>query len=67
MIAIILRFFGYVKIPREAVQLSVEQEFLIEKWLKIVVDAKLNGWPEMFKVALDAQQTLTMFLRSGRL
>jgi len=61
----ILGWFGYVKIPIQAVQLSMGQEEAIKLIIKAIEKNGIqsNGW----KKALEAQQALTKFLRSGRL
>ncbi len=61
----ILAFFGYVKIPQAAVQLSFEQEVFLEKLQKLY-DEKSQG-NFLFAHHLKIQKTLTLFLRSGRL
>ena len=53
MFRFILAFFGYVKVPKEAIQLSM---ILEEGWKKL----------SMAK-AYESQKALTWFLRSGRL
>jgi len=62
MIQIVLGFFGYIKIPREAVQLSIAQEVFFEVLLKQEPDGK-----DIIERYLRGQKTLTQFLRSGRL
>jgi hypothetical protein len=54
----ILCHFGYVKVPKEAVQLSLLQE---GKWEQIC--AILPDW----KFVLEGQRRLTNFLQSGRM
>lgn len=60
MFQTIMAFFGYVKIPKEAVELSMklEREW---KWL-----AERTG-NAAANARLMAQETLTEFLRSGKL
>ena len=61
MIHTILAFFGYVKIPKEAVQLSMK----VEDGYHTIL-----GWfPENKEVILlhKSAKTITEFLRSGRL
>lgn len=60
----ILSYFGYIKIPIEAVQLSIEQESIFEKLRELQTIPKAK---ELFKQRLEMQKTLTRFLRSGRL
>ena len=64
-IRFIMAEFGYVKIPREAVQLSMAQE----EAFKLVIKAIESTGHESpaFRKALGAQRALTYFLRSGRL
>lgn len=59
----LLGLFGYVKIPKEAVQLSLLNESNLEK----VHDAVPDGLKPLFKTMLDAQKALTGFLVSGRM
>jgi len=61
---LIFGLFGYVKIPKEAVCLSIAQENVLR--LCIEVFEKDHPQPG-FRKALEAQRTLTSFLRSGRL
>jgi hypothetical protein len=76
MLQIILGLFGYVKVPKETIQLSILLETEIER--KITVNKRMieNGdsysglYKDMNKdlqLKLDAQKSLTHFLRSGRL
>jgi len=60
MIKIIMAFFGYVKIPLEAVQLSVE----VEHRMQVLV----NEFPESRHLAdmLEGIKPLTEYLRSCR-
>ena len=61
----IMAFLGYVKIPREAVMLSIAQE---EAFKKIVGAIERHGAKaEAYRKVLEAQKAFTMFLRSGRL
>lgn len=62
MIKLLLSFFGYIKVPVEAVQLSMQQELFFEKMIRMRPEAK-DAW----EFYLKAQKTLTSFLRSGRL
>ena len=67
----IFGFFGYVKIPRAVVELSMWQEDnmadVVRRLRKGNADGHLNeaiiGWEKRLRV----QQSLTQFLRSGRL
>ena len=64
MIRTVLAFFGYVKIPTEAVQISIVQEDFIKlvcKYLKTEETKKVGH------KHLELQKTLTQFLRSGAL
>ena len=58
MIDLILSFFGYVKIRKPIVQLSMELE---DAWAGI---ARVNEKAEIY---LEAQRYITKFLRAGRL
>lgn len=60
----ILGFFGYVKIPKAAILLSIEQEIFLEKIQKLENDQKGK---EIFENYLEMQRALTQFLRSGQL
>ena len=62
MIKYILNFFGYIKIPVEVVQLSIEQEVFFERIIEYIPETK-----EIFELHLKGQKTLTQFLKSGRL
>ena len=61
MIQTILAFFGYVKVPKEAVLLSMEIE---ENYRKILKDIPDNEVCSMYH---KSAQAITWFLRSGRL
>lgn len=65
MIQTILSFFGYTKIPKAVIQLSLLQEIHIEKWCRAT--KKHKGWHDEFESYLKAQKTITRFLQSGRL
>ena len=60
MIRTILAFFGYVKIPKGAVMLSMRMEL----GFKIIYE-KMPG--EQSKILYDSAKAMTGFLRSGRL
>ena len=64
MIRNILGFFGYVKIPLEAVKLSVQQELIFETMIECESSEKGKEYLARF---LKGQQVMTAFLRSGRL
>lgn len=64
MIKTILAFFGYVKIPTAAVQLSTMQEYYLSKCVKHESDPRGKA---LFNTLLNTQKTLTGFLRSGKL
>jgi superfamily II RNA helicase len=84
MISTILALFGYVKIPKEAVQISVHNEHLLNIFKRcfdtdeddiVYIDIELREsklkrikkQQETLRLAMEAQKTLTEFLRSGRL
>jgi len=60
MLRTILAFFGYVKIPKGAVVLSMRMEL----GFKIIYE-KMPG--EDSKILYDSAKAMTGFLRSGRL
>lgn len=62
MIRFILAWFGYVKVPKEAIQLSMMLEDGWRVVLKHIPD-NIESAPKLLKI----NQTLTKFLRSGRL
>jgi len=64
-IQFILAWFGYVKIPIEVVQISMAQE----RAFQIIIDKfESNGHKLIgYRKALEAQKSMTAFLRSGRL
>lgn len=59
-----LAYFGYVKIPLEAVQLSMRQEEAFRILIN-ALDETGHDCPN-YRKALEGQKTLTAFLRSGR-
>lgn len=61
----ILGFFGYCKIPIDAIQLSIQQEDFLKDLQKMYKD-KQHG-DELFQHHLSIQRAITGFLRSGRL
>lgn len=73
MVRTILAFFGYVKVPKEAVQMSMllEDDFkdLIELFLDIGEDAppSYKEVAKRLKNRKRAMEVMTEFLRSGRL
>jgi len=62
MIRTILAFFGYVKIPKAAVQLAMKQEDVLE-----CIQAALPERSKKLSQHQRGARTLTQFLRSGRL
>jgi len=60
----ILAFFGYIKIPLAAVQLSIMQERFLEKMIEHESSEIGKQYLQKFLVG---QQVLTKFLRSGKL
>ena len=72
MINTILAYFGYVKVPKEAVQMSMcfEDDFkdLIDLFLDIGEDApSYKKLAEHLKARKRGMEVMTEFLRSGRL
>ena len=66
MIRTILAYFGYVKIPKEAILLSMSIEDLI---VAVAKQGKCSS-PEAeayISMRVEAAKTITNFLRSGRL
>jgi len=61
MIRILLAFFGYVKVPTEAVRLSM----LLEHFFKRISEYQPED--ERKKLLYEASHSLTEFLRSGKL
>ena len=59
----ILAFFGYVQVPKAAVELSM----MTEDALKAVRKLLLPEASAYLDKALEGAETLTEFLRSGRL
>lgn len=66
IIQTILGMFGYIKIPKAAVELSLLQESYFDRIYKDIPD-KYEKQKLHFKRYVDAQKTLTAFLRSGRI
>jgi len=64
LIGRILATFGYAKVPKEAVQLSLWLESQIEA---ILLELKTEPSKVYFQKILKGQQELTKLLRSGRL
>ncbi len=63
MLSLIFGFFGYVKVPACAIELSKENEVFLQAAVNVEKDARLKvHWARMLMV----QQSLTGFLRSGR-
>jgi hypothetical protein len=56
IIRIIFALLGYIKVPKEAIQISLMNEQVFKKLVEI----------KQFKDYLESQQTLTKFLQSGR-
>lgn len=61
-IQLVLGWFGYTKIPKAAVLLSMRQECFFEALLKQEPEGK-----DIIQSFLKGQITLTQFLRTGRL
>ncbi|MFA6213526.1 MAG: hypothetical protein WC714_29080 [Candidatus Obscuribacterales bacterium] len=64
MIQAIMAFFGYVKIPIPVIHLSILQEEFLDRCATYTTEAELKA---LFTEHLKGQQTLTKFLRSGKL
>jgi len=62
MICTILAFFGYVKIPKVAVQLAMRNEDILE-----CIQMALPERSKKLSQHQKGAKTLTEFLRSGRL
>lgn len=72
MLRTILAFFGYVKVPKEAVEMSIllENDFRSITnifWAQGEIKPKFKDLAQHLEVRKKAIQTLTQFLRSGRL
>ena len=63
----ILRFFGYVKIPKEAVQGSLRQEDLMKTAIEVFKASGKDRFAKLFKEQLKGQKILTTFLQTGRM
>lgn len=68
----ILAFFGYVKVPKEAIQMSmlIEDDFkdmIIVCSIEGERNPKFKQFAENLKVRQEVVATLTKFLRSGKL
>lgn len=61
----ILASFGYIKIPVEAVQLSLEQEYFLDKMHRLFTYIQPEHVEVISKYA-EGQKVLTRFLRTGR-
>lgn len=60
----IFNWLGYVKIPTAVVQLSIAQE---DTWKFLMSGSVIPKNIEYLSIRLKAQQTITEFLRSGKL
>lgn len=67
MISYIMAIFGYVKVPKEAIYLSLLQEGYFELWIRTIKDKDLPDLKKELNLRLLGQKTITKFLRSGRL
>ena len=63
----ILSFFGYFKIPKEAVQLSLSQEDTMKTAIELYEAAGKDNFVDLLKKQLKGQKTLTEFLQTGRM
>lgn len=60
----ILAYFGYIKVPKEAILMCMS----IEDYVKaMIIVSEKPAFAEHFKVCLRTIQTLTHFLRCGKL
>jgi len=64
MLQTIMAFFGYVKVPKAVVTLSIAQELFLSKCHELESSQKGK---ECFARFLEGQKTITSFLRSGKL
>jgi hypothetical protein len=60
----IFGWFGYVKVSKAVVQLSMKQEDSIKDVIPLITNPDTKEWLETL---LKAQRTITNFLRSGKL
>jgi len=60
----LMSFFGYVKVPKAAVRLSILNEYAIEKMVK---NHSVKGKKIILEQLLENTKAITGFLRSGRL
>ncbi len=71
MVRILLGLFGYIKVPLEAVRLSIWMEDAEERLLRLIekneeFQKREGSSPlEFIKQTIKAQKVLTKFLRSG--
>ena len=65
MIKTILGFFGYCKIPVEAIQLSMVVEGFLVELKKLTYESPILS--NSIQLNIEAQNTLTTFLRSGKI
>jgi len=67
MLDLILSFFGYCKIPRETIMISLRSEDVLEELLKqAILNVNKKSTLTYLSEVLEGQKTLTSFLRSGR-
>ena len=72
MIQTILAFFGYIKVPKEAIQLSMCLEDDFKNIIKIFLGLgeiypDFKGLEKHLEVRKNAVKVMTQFLRSGKL
>ena len=68
MIQTILAFFGYCKIPKEVIQISIISEDLFSDLLKNAIEnSSKQTTIDHVKLVFDGQKAITEFLRSGKL
>lgn len=65
LITTILLFFGYVRIPLAAVQMSLAQEEAL-KAVQHILEKNNPGFGPCFQKYIDGQRQITTFLRSAR-
>ena len=67
MIQTILAFFGYCKIPKETVPISMASENVLIALLKQCDEGKVvQNTADYIRTVLKGQKALTEFLRTGR-
>jgi len=68
MIQTIMAFFGYVRVPKEPVQLSIlTEDCILELIRRVEVIDKKGNFLVLLKEMHKVTRTLTSFLQSGRM